>query len=127
MLTAPILTVLTSVHVNRDLLEMVQFVKVCECEKISTASSSSTVHDYITCCTQLNDSFISIDIVSFDHNIRRPFLVNSSSINHPDSVLNQLNPFYWFHVKKSHLHSYHSRSEGSLNSFDCTLYTFLTL
>ena len=38
MLIAPILTVLTAVHVNKDLLEMVQFVKVCHCKKLSTTS-----------------------------------------------------------------------------------------
>ena len=36
MQIAPTLTVLTAAHVNKDLLEMVQFVKVCKCEKLST-------------------------------------------------------------------------------------------
>ena len=39
MLIAPILTVLTYVHVDKDLLEMVQFVKVCQWERLFTASS----------------------------------------------------------------------------------------
>ena len=66
MLIAPILTVHTAVHVNKDLLEMVQFVKVCQCEKLSNASSSSTVYpDYIAFSMKLNAIFISIDIVSF--------------------------------------------------------------
>ena len=44
MLIAPILTVLTAVLVNKDFLEMVQFVKVCQCENLSAASSSRTAY-----------------------------------------------------------------------------------
>ena len=64
MLIAPTLPVLTAALVKRDLLEMVQFVKVCECEKLSTASSSRTAYpDYVVLFITLNAIFISI--VSF--------------------------------------------------------------
>ena len=64
MLIVPTLTVLTAVHVNKDLLEMVQFVKVCECEKLCTAYSSRTAYpDYVAFYMKLNAIFISI--VSF--------------------------------------------------------------
>jgi len=64
MLIAPILTVLTAVLVNKDLLEMVQFVKVCEREKLFTASSSRTAYpDYVAFHMKLNVIFICI--VSF--------------------------------------------------------------
>ena len=65
MLIAPILTVLTAVHVKKDLLEMVQFVKVCQYEKVSPATSSSTFYpDYIAFYMKLNAIVIAIDIVS---------------------------------------------------------------
>ena len=64
MLIAPTLLVLIAVLVNKDLLEMVQFVKVCECEKLSTASSSRTAYpDYVVLYMKLNTIIISV--VSF--------------------------------------------------------------
>ena len=64
MLIAPTLLVLIAVLVNKDLLEMVQFVKVCECEKLSTASSSRTEYpDYVVLYMKLNTIIISV--VSF--------------------------------------------------------------
>ena len=66
MQIAPTLTVLTAVLVNGDLLEMVQFAKVRECEKLSTASSSRTAYaDYVVFFMKLNAIFISINAVSF--------------------------------------------------------------
>ena len=61
MLIAPTMPVLTAVLVNWDLLEMVQFVKVCECEKLSTASSSRTAYrHYVLFYMKLNAMCISI-------------------------------------------------------------------
>ena len=62
MLIAPTLPVLTAVLVNRDLLEMVQFVKVCEYEKLSTASSSHTAYPDVVFYMKLN-AIIFISIV----------------------------------------------------------------